>query len=580
MSLSSQLLIVPHTYNNSNSYDATEEQIQDQKYWSEYDRFERRVKRLAKNVQEKDKLMAEAVKVAPNSIKQKDINEVVLRIFAKKQRKQFKKKLYSIDTSRADSETIAKKLFNIMPTSMELEDVVNIEFKQSPKDAPNLIKAIRLKHPSFTLSTINQMRVAIVEDKQYMLTNQSLFEMIPISESEGFDKNKLNLCYDLAYRLYHPYIYHPAEQPVTANQYTLNFLWVNLNPQDRIANIAQNIFKDGQDLAENAACLTDPDRLRQYEKEEAFLDSATLKNWENIKNSFTYRLSKWADIHPSTEMNLWYDSALVTAQARDKTSEMLKGISYSRGVRLQLRDIRALPRLDSDNIYRLDRLDEIPLSLHPGTPLYYRVDILKALIADHMINPKEQEGKKYCVMSDIDVTPINAKQMFNQRTLDFLNTKGYVLQAIELWNYENSFFIFNRDHPELSRIHSNMIVNAIESQISSLRKYPLGKTFDSELILNSQCVYRKYWQFDDKMREVIGPEYNRQIHKIKPRIIVQSPSSQFILSSFSGSDHRAESFRFIGISSIPYTKGGRNFEKGKEESPIEALMHWNAEPCS
>ena len=40
--------------------------------------------------------------------------------------------------------------------------------------------------------------------------------------------------------------------PVLASDYSLNFLWVNLNPQDRIQDIAQNIFKDGLNLSENA----------------------------------------------------------------------------------------------------------------------------------------------------------------------------------------------------------------------------------------------------------------------------------------------------------------------------------------
>ncbi len=531
-----------------------------------YSRFERQVNRLVKHIEDREQLMVEALKIAPNRMRQEEIYEITSRILAKKQRKEFKKQLG--DIGGTDIEFLAKKLFDIMPKSMELEDVVNIEFKKFPVGVPNLIKAIRLKHPLFTLSsTLNQMRLAILEDGQHVLTNQSLYEMIPIHESEGFDKNKLNLCYDLAHRLYHPHIYHPSTMPVTPNEYTLNFLWINLNPQDRIQNIAQNIFKDGQDLAENAECLKHPDRLRVDEKEEFFLDSETLKNWINVKKSFTYRLSKWADIHPGTEMNLWYDSALVTEQAREKTSEILKGISCSRGVNLKLRDIRVLANLD--------KLDEIQLSLHPGTPVYYRVDILKALIADHMISPKELEGKKYCVVSDIDITPVNAEQMFNQRILNFLDDKGYVFQASERWGFENSFFIFNRDHRKLPRIHREMTIDAIESQIYSLRKYPLGKIFDSELILDSQCVFRKYNQFHKKMGETICSVTG---FKINPRIIVQSPKSQFIQANFLSSNFQAESFRFIGNSPIPYTRKGRNFEKDKEESQIETLIRWKAEP--
>src|SRR5262245_12888502 len=98
---------------------------------------------------------------------------------------------------------------------------------------------------------------------------------------------------------------------------------------------------------------------------------------------------------------------------------MMRGISQSRGVNLRLRDIRSLtgcPR-------------EIVHSLHPGTPVYYRVDILKALIANHMMVSPE-ETAKYCVVVDIDVESMPAQQIFDQRTLDYLSSYGYVFNRV------------------------------------------------------------------------------------------------------------------------------------------------------
>jgi len=55
--------------------------------------------------------------------------------------------------------------------------------------------------------------------------------------------------------------------------YSLNFLWVNLNPQDRVQDVAQHIFGEG----------TDP------------------LLYSNIVTS----LERWAHTNPGIEINLW-----------------------------------------------------------------------------------------------------------------------------------------------------------------------------------------------------------------------------------------------------------------------------------
>ncbi len=376
------------------------------------------------------------------------------------------------------------------------------------------------------------------------------------------DQEKLTACYDLAYRLNHPYIYRLSRTPILSSDYSLNFLWVNLNPQDRIKDMAQNIFGDGLDCSENAECIKDPKALRAFEGNEESLEKEDLENWKKIKKSFAYRISRWADVNPGAQINLWYDSSLVTQKAQQKTFEMMKSISESRGVNLKLKDIRQLSNIGG----------EISSSLHPGTQVYYRVDLLKALIADHMIS--SEESPKYCVVSDIDVQPMPPQQLLDQRTVDYLSSNGYVFNRVDLMsNFENSFFIFNKENENLKKVHYETIIKRTATHITLLRKYPIGAVLRPDFILDAQYVFKQYPNFQRRMKE-LDDELG------DPRKVVKCPKSQFNFgSNFSKSDFQAEEFRFIGDSHIPYTRNGRNY-KNYGEGQIEELIKWKAEPLS
>lgn len=188
--------------------------------------------------------------------------------------------------------------------------------------------------------------------------------------------------------------------------------------------------------------------LKALEAKEKELDPDALQDLQKIKKTFTYRISKWADANPNAEINLWYDSALVTQKALENTLKMMTEISKSRKVNLQLRDIRQLPNLKGkiENIF------------HPGTPVYYRVDLLKALIGDHILS-SPNENVKYCVVTDIDVEPMNSNQLFDQRTINYLSNPGYVFNRVGFCgNFENRFFIFNKENKELQKIHNEVVI--------------------------------------------------------------------------------------------------------------------------
>ncbi len=474
---------------------------------------------------------------------------------------EFKEKLNYFSTWDKDLHTIAEDLFKFAPRTLELAEIVDLIFEQCSNDDIILVlDAILIACPSFTLSPYDKIRRTIVEDKGHALNNSSLIALLKEYALE-VDEKTLTACYDLAYRVNHPYIYRLSRAPILPSDYSLNFLWVNLNPQDRVTDTAKSIFGDGLDPSESADCIKHPQVLRSFEENEESLKKESLENWKKIKKSFAYRISKWADVHPDAQINLWYDSALVTQQAQQKTFEMMRNISESRGVNLKLRDIRQLSNIGG----------EIGNSLHPGTQVYYRVDILKALIADHMISSKE--SPKYCVVSDIDVQPMSPQQMLDQRTVDYLSSTGYVFNRVSLSdNFENSFFIFNKENKILKKTHYETIIKRTADNITSLRQFGIGISIRSDNVLDAQFVFKQYSNFRRRMNELLDDEL------ATPRKVVKCPRSQFNAGGyFSDSDYRAEIFRFIGSSNVPYTKNGRNL-RNYGEGEIAELIKWKAEP--
>ncbi|MEC7839990.1 MAG: hypothetical protein VX777_08130 [Chlamydiota bacterium] len=449
---------------------------------------------------------------------------------------------------KKNPEEIAKKLPNLVETFQQnssFDNLLDIIFKAGDDSSiTTFITAMQIAYPEFKLSPFDQIRQKIVEDKNHELNNESLYNLLKVHNLIE-DDEKLDICFDLAFRMNHPYIYQVADTPISPSDYTLNFLWVNLNPQDRIKNIAQNIFGEGLNCYENAECLLNPTEIQNF-------DSETV---EEIKKTFLFRLIKCTETHPGVEINLWCDSTLVTLQAWKNTSEMIEKISKSKNVNIKLRDIRTLDNIDT----------ELENVLHPGIPVYYRVDLLKVLIPDYMIW-NDNEVKKYCVMSDIDVEPMDAKQIFDKRTKNYLSTHGYVFNRCGHENFENNFSIFNKQCDSLGSQLIMNVLNQASDDIKRLREFSRNHQLIPNDYLSSQKIYNYHYVF---------------FQKNEPRKIVKSPKSQFgAFKNFPVKSHQNEMCRFIGKSDIPYGKNGRYYNPQNEEIQIKELLNWKAEPLN
>lgn len=447
----------------------------------------------------------------------------------------FKQELKNLE--HCDRQDIFKTNFDA--SGLSPREILDVIFDTQVKSLPRSIEAFKESFPKFEYTRLDHARIAIATDDKHLLHNSAILaKLAPLD----YDSHEFEVCCDYAYESYHPRIYMLPKKPVLPNEYTLNFMWVNLNPQDRTKDEAQHIFGEGLNLSENDDRIAHPQILRELESKELSLGEDERAQWQEMKKSFIYRLSLWADKHPRVDINLWYDSALVTQKARQKTHAILEKIAQSRNVTIQLRDLRSL------------LVDEMSVFIsHPGIPVYHRIDYYKALIADHMMD-STQEQAKYCVVSDIDIEPMSPQHLFDQRTQVNLSSYGYIFQrkhgGIEDYSFENSFFIFNSKKEGVRQSHYEAIIkNTIETMNLARRKPPYP--------YSSENVFGKYYFFlKDK----------------KPRKVVACPLSSFSKTS---SVIYGECFAFNAEGNILTSQGraGSGTDKPKQLFP-----DWKPEP--
>ncbi|MBP9841702.1 MAG: hypothetical protein KBC64_04685 [Simkaniaceae bacterium] len=394
-------------------------------------------------------------------------------------------------------------------------------------------------------SDLELMRRRISEDAWGKVYDPSAVYALSNADLAGLSEEQKKRCYEAAFSASHPMIYAPSTEPLAP--YTLNFLWVNLNPQDRVTQIAQNIFGDGINELENHP----------------------LEDDRETQKTFMYKLRKWGELNPGRTINLWYDSALVTERARANTWAALQSISEKTDATLLLRDVRALPNIP---------LALVP-TLHPGTPVYYRVDLLKVLIAHSYFGSAEVS---YAVISDIDVRPMSAEQLFDVRTLGYLTKYGYVFTNVGTCGMENGFFVMKTQETKVymggsgrmaivREVFERKVLESLIKDLDSLYKLD-SHVYDLwERLLKSETIFGKLRDFSTVVENGISSMCDR------PRKVVPCPPSGFNEYMLPPDDHRSEKFRFKGTWEMPYTVRGRAYPSS-EEVQLSHLIDWRCEP--
>ncbi|KAF3362229.1 hypothetical protein PHSC3_001220 [Chlamydiales bacterium STE3] len=223
------------------------------------------------------------------------------------------------------------------------------------------------------------------------------------------------LAYEIAFQQGNPHIFEPAHVPIRPEQYYLNFMWIN---KKRSLEDQELLFGEGD---------TEEDRLLDFQKK------------------FINPITTWAKKNPQNPITIWIDSNMSPHQVVNRSEQLLKdalkGIPHGK---VRFKDIRSL-----------EPVSTYPQVFEQEVPLYFRVDLAKAIIADHALREKERQ---FFVYADLDMKPLSGKKLFDQRTINYLNDYGFVMAKGGFY-YENSFQIANSYHEQFIKSHRKVIID-------------------------------------------------------------------------------------------------------------------------
>jgi hypothetical protein len=329
------------------------------------------------------------------------------------------------------------------------------------------------------------------------------------NEFAGLSLSQKRNLYDIAFTYNNPFIYEPADPPVRADQYSINLMWIN---KSEISADQEFLFGNG----------STPEQQK--------LD---------FQKKFIVPVSEWAKANPGSSINIWVDGELATAEAIERSSqalqEALKGTLHGD---FHFRDVRSIPIVS-----------KFAGVFESSMPIYFRVDLLRAIAADYVLKRKET---KYFVYGDLDVTPLSGDQLFDNRTVSFLDDFGIVMAKGGFLGFENSFQILNGDHTQSMDSHRKVIINlSIEMALNkpnAIKEQQIYDTYPAMIthFLDADGRYGKLNLLNQELQKSFGPRVFRfdrfknaahtylplgdgtiELIKIMPRKPVRVPPSHF-----------------------------------------------------
>lgn len=163
--------------------------------------------------------------------------------------------------------------------------------------------------------------------------------------------------YDAAYIYNNSYIYEPSELPIKPDQYSINLMWIN---KEKIPDSQEFLF----------------DNKDEFEKK------------------FIEPVSKWAKAHPESVINIWVDIEMATSDAIERSKKaLLNALEGTSHGKINFRDVRSLDIVRSNSEVFNEQMF-----------IYFRADLLRAIVADDTLRKKET---KFCVYGDLDMEPLS-----------------------------------------------------------------------------------------------------------------------------------------------------------------------------
>ena len=215
---------------------------------------------------------------------------------------------------------------------------------------------------------------------------------------------------------------------------------------------------------------------------------------------------EWAKSNPDSQyLYLWYDSEFVSLNQVGNTKARLENkgvdthesdslIKQHKACKIILQDLRKIPLVGEYQQVFSEKID-----------IYFRVDLLRVILADHLIKDKGERG--YIVYSDFNVAWLSYDKLFEDQpykkytgytgyryTMKDLDEIGLVLAVnnrddfLRLYPYENGFYILNAA--------KKTMVKACRLALIDINILRAVKSIQDDNYLqdrnDKQCVYNSY----------------------------------------------------------------------------------------
>lgn len=172
----------------------------------------------------------------------------------------------------------------------------------------------------------------------------------------------------------------------------------------------------------------------------------------DLQTDFVVPVMEWVKATGKGDrVNFWYDGQLVPSSAIERTKRIFEreALKYPDAAAVHFRDIRELPEVQ-----------RYPEVFSEKIPVYFRVDLLRALAGYHTLISQENQ---YFVYGDIDMKPLSKDELFDGKTQRKLNKFGIVMTrggiGGNLQPFENGFQMVGRNKPNLLKAMKVAIID-------------------------------------------------------------------------------------------------------------------------
>jgi hypothetical protein len=212
------------------------------------------------------------------------------------------------------------------------------------------------------------------------------------------------------------------EEKESLHNYSINLIWMTRNAKQTY------IFPNKRQRSElNPRELLNDDAEAKQAEDEAQIHPSTDEEKADLtigmKNTFLQSAIQWGLANPGVTVNIWYDSAFVTKEAVENTQKLINDTwgKFSKGKNpITLQDIRELNTVkENPRIFP----DKLPITI----PIFYQVDLLRIVIALHLLSQQPTTQPYYFVYADLDVLPVPRKNLFDAETVTSLKDAGMAL---------------------------------------------------------------------------------------------------------------------------------------------------------